>query len=258
MTVIYRRRSRLYAACLVAGALLAWPATIIRGAGPQTAPPPAPPKREAPPPILPSLYRLSQGDAIEVRLFFNPELNEQVTIRPDGHVSLSLLGDLEIGGKTIPEAVAMLEPLYAKEVRTPRVVIQVRGFAGQKVFVTGEVMRPGLINLPGPMTVFEAISEAGGAKITGNSKVAVLVRKRADGLPQGYRLTLSEHGALTAQASTILGDYGVVMVPESKTSRVDRWVDQNIRQLLPINLSAGFSYVLAKQTVPIATIPILP
>src|SRR5438552_187458 len=86
-----------------------------------------------PPPLEP-------GDSIEVRLLNNPELNEQAQIRPDGHISLPLVGDIEIAGKTIPDAVAMLEKSYGAEVRAPKVMIQVRSFAGQKVYVTGEVI----------------------------------------------------------------------------------------------------------------------
>ena len=231
-------------AILAATALVLSPPTLAAPGTVQTQAPAVP----TVPPLAPGLYRLSPGDAIEVRLFYNPELNEQVQIRPDGHISLSLLGDVDIAGRTIPEAVAMLEPLYAKQVRTPQIVIQVRGFANQKAFITGEVFRPGIINLPGAMTVLEAISEAGGIKHTGNSKVAVLIRKGPDGLPRGYRLVLSADGQPTAQASTILGPFDVVMVPESKISRVDRWVDQHIRQLIPVTLTAGFAYLINNQS----------
>jgi protein involved in polysaccharide export with SLBB domain len=242
------------AAALAAAIVMASP-VFVAAVAPQ--PPPAGASPAQPPPALqPDLYRLAQGDVIEVRLFYNPELNEQMQIRPDGHISLSLIGDADVAGKTIPEAAAMLEKLYASEVRTPKVVIQVRTFSGQKVYVTGEVIRPGVINLPRAMTVFEAISEAGGVKPTGNTKLAILIRKGPDGLPKGYRLALSKGGAPTAAASTILGSFDVVMIPESKTSRVDRWVDQNIRQLIPVTLSAGFSYVIARQTGGGTVVPI--
>ena len=95
-------------------------------------------------------------------------------------------------------------------------------------------------------------------KTTGSHTVAVLIRKRPDGLPEGYRLKLSEHGAFTAQAATPLGAFDVILVPESKTTRLDRWVDQNIRQLVPVSMSGGFSYVIARQTgsvIPIISTP---
>lgn len=203
-----------------------------------------------------ALYRLKAGDVIEIRLFYNPELSEQVQIRPDGRISLQLIGEVEIASKTIAEAVSMLRDKYVKEVRTPDLTIQVKSYAAQKVYVVGEVLHPGLINLPGPMTVFDAISEAGGIKVTGNRKLAVLLRKGPDGLPQGRRLALFSGGTLTADASTILGPFDVVMVPESRITRIDRWVDQTLRQTVPFVMSAGFNYLISRQTGGGTAVPI--
>src|SRR5579862_3847010 len=130
-------------------------------------------------------YRLQPGDVIEIRLFYNPELNEQVQIRPDGRVSLQLIGEVDLASKTIAEAVSFLQEKYIKEVRTPELTVQVKTYGSQKVYVVGEVLHPGMFNLPGPMTVFDAISEAGGVKLTGNHNLAVLLRKGANGSPEG-------------------------------------------------------------------------
>jgi polysaccharide export outer membrane protein len=192
-------------------------------------------------------YRLVPGDVIELRMFYNPELNEQVQIRPDGRISLQLIGEVQIAGKTIHEAVAMLEELYVKDVRSPRLIIQVRSFAGQKVYVTGEVVRPDLLNLPGPMTVFEAIGEAGGMTHVGDRNLVILIRKGPDGKPQGKRLFLHKGTALTADAATLVRPFDVIMVPESKVAHVDRWVDQHIRQMIPFGTNAGFSYIITSQ-----------
>lgn len=203
-----------------------------------------------------AVYRLMQGDVVEIRFFFNPELNESVTIRPDGRVSLQLAGEIVLAGKTIAEASSEIEKLYEKEIRTPRVSIQVRGFGAQKVFVTGEVLRPGPITLPGTITVLQAISEAGGIKGTGDTKTIVLIRKGPDGSPVGRKLTLSAKGMPAPDAATPLSPFDVVVVPESGIARADRWVDQHIRQLIPLNLSAGFTYLF--QNVPGgAIIPII-
>ena len=87
-------------------------------------------------------YRLVPGDVIEIRLFYNPELNEQVQIRPDGRVSLQLIGEVGVAGQTISEATAYLSKAYLKEVRVPGLTLQVRAFGAQKIYVTGEVNRP--------------------------------------------------------------------------------------------------------------------
>ena len=192
-------------------------------------------------------YRLIPGDVIDVRPFFNPELNEQVQIRPDGRITLHLIGEVEIAGKTVGDAMTLLDQLYSKVLKTPDVTIQVRSFASQKAYVTGEVVRPGLVNIPGGMTVFEAISEAGGIKHTGNERQVVLIRKGPDGKPQERHLELYAKGGMTDAAGIRLRPFDVVIVPESRIAHVDRWIDQHIRQLIPVNSSAGFTYLISKQ-----------
>jgi protein involved in polysaccharide export with SLBB domain len=199
-------------------------------------------------------YRLVAGDVLDIRFFLNPELNDQVQIRPDGRVSLQLVGEAELAGMTVTEATKKIEQLYSTELRSPRASIQVRVFATQKVFVTGEVNRPGPFSMPGRMTVLDAISEAGGIKRTADEGLAVLIRKGPDGYPVGRRLRPLRKGAPTSDAGILLLPFDVVMIPESKIARLDRWVDQHIRQLIPVSASAGFAYIMQRQgggTVPI-------
>ncbi|WP_321471614.1 polysaccharide biosynthesis/export family protein [uncultured Paludibaculum sp.] len=222
-------------------------AAIVVCAGLHAQTPAAPTNAEPP-------FRLSPGDTIDVRLFFNPELNESAQIRPDGYLSLHVAGEVLLAGKTVAEASTMLEDLYKKEIRTPRVLIQVRSYAARKIYITGEVLKPGLVNIAGPMTVLDAIGEAGGVKNTGDRKLAVLIRKGADGKPEGRKVALFIHGTMSPEASTQLRPFDVVMIPESRIARIDRWVDQHIRQLIPINASAGFTYLTQGSNA--ATIPI--
>ncbi len=193
-------------------------------------------------------YRLSPGDLLEIRLFFNTELNESVQIRPDGRVSLQLVGDVPLSGLTLKEATASLNRAYLKEVLTPQVSIQVRGYGAQKVFVTGEVQKPGVVNVPGPMTVYDAISEAGGVKHTGSTTSVFLFRRGPDGKPLEHKLSLYQKGHLTEDASIQLNPFDVVLVPESKIAQVDRWIDQHIRQLIPVTATAGFAYLLQRNS----------
>jgi polysaccharide export outer membrane protein len=123
-------------------------------------------------------------------------------------------------------------------------MVQVRSFASQKVYVTGEVVRPGIIGLPGEMTLIAAIGEAGGIKPTGNVKSVVLIRKGPDDRPEARKIVLRDGNKLTADAGLLLRPYDIVLVPETKIARLDRWVDQHIRQLIPGNMVLGFSYIL--------------
>lgn len=195
-------------------------------------------------------FRLGAGDTVEVRLFYNPELNETVQIRPDGHVSLQMVGDVTLGSLTIAEATTQLEKMYLKYLKTPSVTLQVKSYASQKVYVGGEVTRPGVVPVPGKMSVLDAIMEVGGVTHTGNRSSVVLVRRGDNGAPVVHKISLKNINDEPSQASlTVLQPYDVILVPESKVARVDRWVDQHIRQMIPGVMTAGFSYLSGATTI---------
>jgi polysaccharide biosynthesis/export protein len=188
-------------------------------------------------------YHLEAGDTIEIRFFFNPELNDTVQIRPDGRISLQLVGEADVAGKTIPQAVELIQSAYLRELKTPRVTLQIKSYAGQKVFVTGEVQRPGTISLPGSMSLMAAIEDAGGIKLTGNHDKVVLISKGPDGNPAMREVLLRIKGKPTPDSYAELRPWDVILVPESRITRMDRWVDQWIKQLSPANMSASFNYL---------------
>lgn len=200
-------------------------------------------------------YRLFPGDVVELRFFFNPELNDQVQIRPDGRISMPLIGEVAMAGKTIPELLQELRQAYAPHLKNPQINLQVRSFSAQRVYVTGEVVRPGIVNMPGPLTLIAAIGEAGGIKPTGNAKSVVLVRKVQEDIPQKRKITIFAEGKPTRDAGLLLRPFDIVMVPESKITQVDRWVDQHIKQLNPGNLVFGFEYILKNPTATSTVIP---
>jgi polysaccharide export outer membrane protein len=189
-------------------------------------------------------YRLQSGDVVDVRFFYNPEINEQnVQVRPDGKISMQLIGDVQFAGKTVDEISRSIEEAFVKTLKSPRVSIQIRAYASQKAYVAGEVPRPGTISLGTSMTVMAAISEAGGILPRGNRQKVVLIRKMPDGKPGRKEIQLFVGKQPAADAMLALQPFDVILVPETKIARVDRWVDQFIRQMLPVNLAAGFTYL---------------
>lgn len=194
-------------------------------------------------------FRLSPGDVIQVKFFYNPELEDTIELRPDGMISMPLVGELNLAGLTITEARLKLEELYSGIIRQPAVTIQVRQYASQKVYVGGEVLRPGVVSLRGELTVLDAIMEAGGHKRTATRKDFVLIRKGPDGRPTQQKMSLHGNDGEPASADLILRPFDVVLVPESRIARIDRWVDQYVRQLVPVTLTAGFTYLATGSTV---------
>lgn len=189
-------------------------------------------------------YRMQAGDVVDVRFFYNPELNEQgVQIRPDGRIAVHLIGDVTFAGRTVEEVRKELETSYAQSLRYPRITVQLRGYSTQKAYVSGEVMRPGMVSLTSAMNLLAAVSEAGGIKLTGAQNRVVLIRKMPDGTPGSRQVSLFLKGKPTPDALLPLQPFDVVLVPETKIARMDRWVDQHIRSLLPVNMNAGFTYL---------------
>lgn len=156
---------------------------------------------------------------------------------------MRFVGEVELSGHTVEEATKMIEERFSQYLKDPKVSIQIRGYAAQKVYVSGEVERPGVVVLPGDMTLLAAIGEAGGVRRTGTTKNVVLIRKGLDNLPHARKVALMRGGKPSAEAALLLRPYDMILVPESGVARLDRWVDQYLRKTNPINLSMGFSYI---------------
>jgi protein involved in polysaccharide export with SLBB domain len=110
------------------------------------------------------------------------------------------------------------------------------------VYVGGEVLHPGLLPLNGELTVMAAVFQAGGLKDSARRNSVVLVRNSGAGTPLVSKLRLDD--VIKGKPDTVLQPFDIVYVPRSKIASIDRFVDQYIRQVLPINLAAGFSYIL--------------
>jgi protein involved in polysaccharide export with SLBB domain len=195
----------------------------------------------------PADYILERGDEIAVRIFNHPELEDTVQIRPDGKISLLLVEDLTAAGLTSRQLGEQLTERYARLYRDVQLSVIVRKFANNKVYVGGEVGQPGLLPITGRFTALTAILQAGGFKGTARTDSVVLLREQ-DGKPQVAKLNLRQ--VLEAGApDVVLQPFDVVFVPLSRIAKVDKFVDQYMRQLIPITLNAGFNYLLGGSSV---------
>jgi polysaccharide export outer membrane protein len=130
--------------------------------------------------------------------------------------------------------------------------VQVRNFVNRRVFVAGEVARPGVLALVGDQTALGAITEAGGLKSSAKRNEIVVIRRGANDAPEQIQVSMrgrphqgSTRGRTDApQAAAFrLQPMDVVVVMESGIARADRAVDQYVRQLVPVLLTGGFTYL---------------
>jgi protein involved in polysaccharide export with SLBB domain len=188
-------------------------------------------------------YRIQVGDELDIKFFYNPELNEKVTVRPDGRISLQLVHEVMVAGLTPSELTQRLKQKYAPELKKPEIAVIVRSFGAYKIYVDGEVNKSGMFPIVGYMTVLQAISQAGGMKDTARASEVVIIRRGEFNKPLAFQLNLRKVVDSTDMSQDIaLQPFDIVYVPKSAIANVNTWVDQYIRKNIPIDFSTGFGY----------------
>ena len=188
----------------------------------------------------PAPYVLQAGDIIGIRFWDNPELDEEMTIRPDGMISMPFIDEVEAAGRTPNELDEELTRLYQQELARPTITVIVRDAVGQQVFIGGEVGENGVYDMRGKLTVFQAIQMAGDFKPTAYRAEVLVIRTRPDGTRIARTLDLNPvlSGA-NPNADMLLQAWDVVFVPRKKITTFDLFVQQYITpiyQLLPIRV----------------------
>jgi polysaccharide biosynthesis/export protein len=204
----------------------------------------------APPPVAAASqtgYVLQRGDEVTIKVYNQPDLLENVVIRPDGRISVVLLDDVEAAGLTVPELDAKLTIGYQKFFKEPEISVIVRTFTNHRIFVGGEVGAPGPVPIVGPLRALEAILQVGGFRPSARLDSVILMRNDGNNRPLIQKLNFKE--TLKSGNDLLLKPYDVLFVPESRIAKVDKFVDNFIRQLIPISLTGGFTYVLGDSVI---------
>lgn len=187
-------------------------------------------------------YIMQPGDQLQIKVLHLPELGEKEKIRPDGKISLLRLNDIQAAGLTPTKLSKVLSHDYAKFYRKPTVTVIVQNFAPLGIYVGGQVTHPSLLPFRYGITAVQALFEAGGARKTADLKDAVIVRNSGQGKPIVIPLNIKK--VLSGSSRDLkLKPYDLVFIPTTKIARWDQYVDQHIRQLLPITVYTGFSYL---------------
>ncbi len=127
-------------------------------------------------------YRLGPADEIAVRVRLEPDYSiERAKISPDGRVFHPLLGDVVAGGLTVEQLTRKLKQDLLRYIKQPEVSVQLLEAKSAKVGVLGEVGHPGILPMAGPMTVLDAITQAGGFARTGSRNNVSLIRQSQTG-----------------------------------------------------------------------------
>ena len=163
--------------------------------------------RPAPP------YVIGPDDVLSIVFWKDKDLSAEVTVRPDGKVSLPLLNDIQAQGRTPDELRDALKQAAQAFVEDPNPTVMVKEIKSRRVFITGQVEKPGPYPLTGETTVLQLIAMAGGIREFADGSNITIIRKGENGrteiLPFNYRDVLKRKN-LTQNVQLQPGDTVVV------------------------------------------------
>jgi len=210
---------------------------------------PKPEATETFPEVTVPAVALQPGDQVRIEFPYWPELDDEQQIRPDGILSLKLVGDVEAVGKNPSQLRDELLHLYADKVRDPEINVVVSNWDERRIYVTGEVRVPGIVAIRPDMTVLQAVSAAGGfAKESARiSRVGVV--RTIDGMQYGRTVDLRESLSEPTSEPFILLPNDVIYVPRTNIDRVNQWVDQFVNRIIPESVIFNLTHQLGTQRV---------
>ena len=184
---------------------------------------------------------LQSGDALRVRFAYWPELNEEQVIRPDGKIAMPLVGEIEAAGLNPEQLREELLKRYSSKVKDPDITVIVRSMDSRRVYVGGEVKTPGVISMPGRLTLLQAIMQAGGFMKESAKLSSVIVVRQQTGKQQVRSVDVRKMLKSPEGAPFFLAPFDIVFVPRTNIDRVDQWVEQYINRVIPRNIYASFT-----------------
>jgi polysaccharide export outer membrane protein len=127
-------------------------------------------------PVDPNSYKIGPEDVLLIRVWKEPEFSGSVQIRPDGKFTLPIVGDIAADGLTPVELAAKVTEILKSQIKEPEVMVQLQSVQSKKYYITGEVNRSGIFPLIIPVTVLEALTNAGGFREFAKKNKIIIMR----------------------------------------------------------------------------------
>lgn len=170
-------------------------------------------------------YQLRRGDSFEVQFAFSPELNQTVTVQPDGYITLKSAGTISAEGQTIPELTKTIEQAYSAILNKPVVTIDLKDFDKPYFIASGQLGKPGKYDLRSDLTLTEGVAIAGGFTEASKHSQVILFRPQQNGMSEArvvnVKKMLKSHD-LTEDIHLLPGD--MIYVPQNRISKIQRYL----------------------------------
>ena len=166
-------------------------------------------------------YRIAPGDVLQIIVWREPDLSREVRVRPDGYVSVALVGDLFAVAKTPKGLAAELTQALARYVNGPIVTVTLVSSSTLRFYVVGQVLKPGEFPLVGRTTVMQALALAGGFQEYAKLEEIKVLRQELSvsaGQPKSREIVLAVNYKASAQRQNLHQHYAlkpgdVIVVP---------------------------------------------
>jgi polysaccharide biosynthesis/export protein len=193
-------------------------------------------------PVMSDEYLLKPCDVVEIKFLKNPELNDTVTIRPDGRISLQMIDEVVAAGLTPAQLDDLLTRKYALLLSHTMITVVVRTFTNERVYVGGEVNLPQVITFTGRLNALQAVFMAGGFKPDARITRVIIVSKGPDNKPVVREVNLKK--ALAGEMDFEdyrLKPFDVVYVPQTRMAGIDQFMS-HLYRFIPPQIGFGFTY----------------
>lgn len=138
------------------------------------------------------IYIIGAEDVLTVNVWHEPEMSRDVPVRPDGNISIPLVGEFQAAGLSASQLEGAIKGKLQALVQNPQVTVIVKEVRSQKFSIMGEVNRPGTYPLSGNTSVLEAIATAGGLRDFAKTKKMYILRRTPDGTTKQVKVNYKE------------------------------------------------------------------
>ncbi|MBI3248622.1 MAG: polysaccharide export protein [Deltaproteobacteria bacterium] len=191
-------------------------------------------------------YRIEPGDTLKIAYPFHEDMDQnEVVVKPDGKVNATQVGEITVADLTTVEVSKLLAERTADRLRNPEVVVSVFKFSEKKIYVAGEVGKPGMVEYQKGLTPLQAIVAVGGFRDTAMVDSIILIRPVDNSVPIARKIDLATVLTDGNREWVHLAPHDVIYVPRTPIAEANLWVKQNLVDLIPFFRGTGMSYGIA-------------
>jgi polysaccharide biosynthesis/export protein len=166
-------------------------------------------------------YTIHPSDTLQLGFTLSPEFNQNVTVQPDGYISLLEVGDIPAAGRTLPELAEAIKMAYSKILHDPVISVIPTDFEKPYIVVGGQVGKPGKFDWRGDVTVTQAIAVAGGFTDASKHSQVLLFRRVSDQWTQARVINVKQMlNSRNLQEDPVLQPGDMLFVPKNTLSKV--------------------------------------